>query len=537
MGPSGAGKTTFLSALTGKAAGCTVTGVILINGKPEPVQSYKKITGFVPQDDIVHGNLTVEENLWFSAWCRLASDLPKPEKVLVVERVIESLGLQPVRDSLVGTVEKRGISGGQRKRVNVGMEMVMEPSLLILDEPTSGLDSSSSQLLLRATRREALEGVNVCMVVHQPSYSLFRMFEDLVLLAKGGLTVYHGPVKTVEEYFAGIGITVPDRINPPDHFIDILEGIYKLPSTGLNYKDLPVRWMIHNGYPIPPDMLDSSGSQASLVGENSADGASPAAATSDQSGDLWSDIKSNVAQKKDRMRFKFLAWLDLSHRKTPSVLLQCKYFLVRVGKQRLREARLQAVDCLILLLAGICLGTLADVSDETFGFMGYLYTVIAVPLLTKIASLRSFSLDKLHYWRESAFGMSSLAYFMAKDTVDHINTIVKPAVYLSMFYFFNNPRSSILDNYLVLLCVVYCVTGIAYALAIYFEPGQAQLWSVLLPVVLTLVASKDSKFTAIVGDYIYSKWASEAFIIANARRTLLTSDIYRSHEIADLTEY
>ncbi|PHT35256.1 ABC transporter G family member 24 [Capsicum baccatum] len=166
----------------------------------------------------------------------LASDLPKPEKVLVVERVIESLGLQPVRDSLVGTVEKRGISGGQRKRVNVGLEMVMEPSLLILDEPTSGLDSSSSQLLLRATRREALEGVNVCMVVHQP-----RMFDDLVLLAKGGLTVYHGPVKTVEEYFAGIRITVPDRVNPPDHFIDILEGIYKLPRTGLNYKDLPVR--------------------------------------------------------------------------------------------------------------------------------------------------------------------------------------------------------------------------------------------------------------------------------------------------------
>ncbi|KAM3202115.1 ABC transporter G family member 28 [Capsicum annuum] len=114
--------------------------------------------------------------------------------------------------------------------------------------------------------------------------------------------------------------------------------------------------------------------------------------------------------------------------------------------------------------------------------------------------------------------MSSLAYFLAKDMIDHINTIVRPAVYLSMFYFFNNPRSSILDNYLILLCVVYCVTGIAYALAIYFEPGQAQLWSVLLPVVLTLVASKDSVFTAIVGDYIYSKWALEAFIIANAKR-------------------
>lgn len=99
---------------------------------------------------------------------RLSAFMPKPDKVLIVERVIESLGLQSVRDSMVGTVEKRGISGGQRKRVNVGLEMVMEPSLLILDEPTSGLDSASSQLLLRALRREALEGVNICMVVHQP---------------------------------------------------------------------------------------------------------------------------------------------------------------------------------------------------------------------------------------------------------------------------------------------------------------------------------------------------------------------------------
>ncbi|KAK4370559.1 hypothetical protein RND71_010034 [Anisodus tanguticus] len=523
MGPSGAGKTTFLSALTGKAAaGCTTTGSVLINGKSDSIQSYKKVIGYVPQDDIVHGNLTVEENLWFSARCRLAADLAKPEKVLVVERVIESLGLQQVRDSLVGTVEKRGISGGQRKRVNVGLEMVIEPSLLILDEPTSGLDSSSSQLLLRALRREALEGVNICMVVHQPSYTLFRMFDDFILLAKGGLTAYHGPVSKVEEYFSGIGINVPDRVNPPDHFIDILEGIYKLPtSIGLSYKDLPLRWMLHNGYAVPPDMLGSSGSAASSAGDNSAYRGISAAVGPDQSfaGELWSDVKSNIEQKKDHIQQRLLPSHDLSNRKTPGVLLQFRYFLGRLGKQRLREARIQSVDYLILLLAGICLGTLAKVSDESFGAQGYLYTVIAVSLLGKITALRSFALDKIYYWRESASGMSSLAYFLAKDTLDHFNTIVKPAVYLSMFYFFNNPRSTIGDNYLVLLCLTYCVTGIAYALAIYFEPGPAQLWSVLLPVVLTLVANQDGDpLMAQIGDYCYPKWALEAFLLATARR-------------------
>jgi len=102
--------------------------------------------------------------------------MPQRDKVLTVERVIDSLGLETIKNSLVGTVEKRGISGWQRKRVNVGIEMVMKPSLLILDEPTSGLDSSSSQLLLKALRREALEGTNFCAVIHQPRLPTKKSF-------------------------------------------------------------------------------------------------------------------------------------------------------------------------------------------------------------------------------------------------------------------------------------------------------------------------------------------------------------------------
>lgn len=525
MGPSGAGKTTFLSALAGKAIGCRMTGLILINGKNESIHSYKKIIGFVPQDDIVHGNLTVEENLWFSAHCRLSAFMPKPDKVLIVERVIESLGLQSVRDSMVGTVEKRGISGGQRKRVNVGLEMVMEPSLLILDEPTSGLDSASSQLLLRALRREALEGVNICMVVHQPSYALFKMFDDLVLLAKGGLIVYHGPVKKVEEYFAGLGIHVPERVNPPDHYIDILEGIVTSNAiSGVNYKELPLRWMHHNGYPMPPDMQKyAAGLVMSPVEANPDLRSNPTdTGMGEQSfaGELWQDVKSNVELHRDKIRHNFLKSSDLSYRRTPGVFQQYRYFLGRISKQRLREAKIQAADYLILFLAGACLGSITKPSDQTFGATGYAHSIIAVSLLCKIAALRTFSLEKLQYWRESASGMSSVAYFLAKDTFDHFNTVVKPVVYLSMFYFFTNPRSSFTDNYIVMLCLVYCVTGIAYVLAIFFEPGPAQLWSVLLPVVLTLIASQPNKSEVLkfVAKLCYPNWALEAFVIANAER-------------------
>ncbi|GAB4836431.1 hypothetical protein Ancab_001343 [Ancistrocladus abbreviatus] len=517
MGPSGAGKTTFLSALAGKPTGCERSGSILINGEAESIQSYKKIIGFVPQDDIVHGNLTVEENLWFSARCRLSADLREADKVLILERVIQNLGLQEVRDSLVGTVEKRGISGGQRKRVNVGLEMVMEPSLLFLDEPTSGLDSSSSRLLLQALRHEAHAGVNICMVVHQPSYALFQMFDNLILLAKGGLMVYNGPVREAEEYFGGLGIHVPERINPPDYYIDILEGLVdRSKSSGVNYKELPLRWILHNGYQVPEDM-QSSASRLTVSMSGASD-----LTESEQTfaGELWQDMRCNVEIRRDHMSYNFLKRHDLSGRRTPNIFLQYKYFLGRISKQRLRESRLQATDYVILLLAGVCLGLITKISDANFGASGYSYTIIAVSLLCQIAALRSFSLDKLQYWRESASGVSSLAHFLAKDTVDHFNTLVKPAVYLSMFYYFTNPRSSFLDNYIVLICLVYCVTGMGYAFAIFFDPGPAQLFSVLLPVCLTLLSTQAFANDNLksVANLCYPKWVLEALVISNAKR-------------------
>ncbi|XP_064935039.1 ABC transporter G family member 28-like isoform X1 [Musa acuminata AAA Group] len=517
MGPSGAGKTTFLTALAGKTSGCQMTGLVLINGKVEPIRSYKKIIGFVPQDDIVHGNLTVEENLWFSANCRLSADMPKANRVLIVERTIESLGLQAVRNSLVGTVEKRGISGGQRKRVNVGLEMVMEPSLLILDEPTSGLDSSSSLLLLRALRREALEGVNISMVVHQPSYTLFSMFDDLILLAKGGLIAYQGPVRKVEEYFSGLGIVVPERVNPPDYFIDILEGIVKPgTSTAVKSNQLPLIWMLHNGYNVPPDMRN----EVDSVNASFRSGISSDRIGSDEDSgdaDVWGDIKGAFEEKRDHLEHNFSKSKDLANRRTPGKLKQYKYYLGRVFKQRLREATTLAVDYLILGLAGVCLGILAKANDSNFGVAGYTYTIIAVSLLGQIGALRSFSLEKLQYMRERASGMSSLAYFLSKDTIDHFNTAVKPVVYLSMFHFFSNPRSLFADNYIVLLALVYCVTGIGYTFAICFQPGSAQLWSALLPVVLTLISTQP-KNSKILTSLCYPKWALEAFVIVNAER-------------------
>lgn len=157
------------------------------------------------------------------------------------------------------------------------------------------------------------------------------MFDDLILLAKGGLTVYHGSVKKVEEYFSGLGITVPERVIPPDHYIDILEGIIK-PTSGVNPEQLPIRWMLHNGYTIPPDMLRfADGLEKSSTDTNASNTADPSAGGTEQSfaGDLWQDVVYNVGLKRDHIERNFVKSKDLSNRITPGVLRQYRYYLGR----------------------------------------------------------------------------------------------------------------------------------------------------------------------------------------------------------------
>lgn len=160
------------------------------------------------------------------------------------------------------------------------------------------------------------------------------MFDDLILLAKGGLTVYHGPVKKVEEYFAGLGINVPERVNPPDHFIDILEGIV-VPSgsSSLSYDELPIRWMLHNGYPVPPDMQqNAAGLPRSSVDATPADEKNPSGARLEEqslAGEIWQGMRSNVEMQRDKIQLNFLKSKDLTNRRTPGVFQQYKYFLGR----------------------------------------------------------------------------------------------------------------------------------------------------------------------------------------------------------------
>jgi ABC-type multidrug transport system ATPase subunit len=221
LGPSGSGKSTLLSILGGRLAG-RHSGTVLAGGRA-PTRGVQRRTGFVAQDDVLHPHLTVRETLVFCAMLRLPRAAPGSAKSAAAEAVIAELGLAACADTIVGNAFVRGVSGGERKRVSIGHELLVNPSLLILDEPTSGLDSTAAARLVATLSALARKGRTVVMSVHQPSSRVYRMFDSVLLLAEGSC-LYFGAGRDAMDYFASVGFAPGFHVNPADFMLDLANG-------------------------------------------------------------------------------------------------------------------------------------------------------------------------------------------------------------------------------------------------------------------------------------------------------------------------
>ena len=221
MGPSGSGKSTLLMLLAQRST-ATSTGQILFNGKTITKGSKRKL-GFVTQDDMLFAELTVYETLYFTACLRLPKSWSREKKVERAERVLEGLGLNKCRDTIIGNAMMRGVSGGERKRVSIGSELLINPSILLLDEPTSGLDSTTALNLMHTLRTLATGGRTVVTSIHQPSSRLFQQMDKLLLLSDGR-SIYFGEAITVASWFKSLGESVPFGVSTPDHILDLACG-------------------------------------------------------------------------------------------------------------------------------------------------------------------------------------------------------------------------------------------------------------------------------------------------------------------------
>ena len=229
MGPSGSGKTTLLCALSLRLDlnRMTQSGEIRMNGKPYGTRLLKGMSGFVMQDDLLHAHLTVHEVLWYAAALRMSHGSTVADRKARVDDVLKTMGINYTRNVIVGDTRNKGISGGERKRVCIAMELLTKPSLLFLDEPTSGLDSATALSVCGTLKKLARRGeCTVITTIHQPQTKIWEMMDNLLLLVAGEI-VYQGLCSKAVDYYASLGYPCPDRSNPADHIMDVIAKRYK----------------------------------------------------------------------------------------------------------------------------------------------------------------------------------------------------------------------------------------------------------------------------------------------------------------------
>ena len=485
MGPSGAGKTTFLKVLSGNLE--KTGGTVRINGKESSLREWKRLIGYVPQEDVMYPHLTVRETLMFQANMRLPSHRTRRQRIEHVDEIIELLGLQEVQHNLVGDPiagnsgrnhAGGGISGGQRKRVNIGMELVAHPQLILLDEPTSGLDSTSAMGIVKVLKSIAEQkNVTIVIILHQPSAQLFRMFDDLLLLGKGGRTVYSGAMCNVPNYFARNGYECPASENPAEFYMDVVAGQIKTSRSSI---DLPKLWQKEAQSdlercelsPSPKDKLDQSSST-------------------------------------DSLNRRFLSYWHLrdpskKYRKTPSFFKQTWYVIHRAYLMDTRRLLEIGIDLGMHFLAGLVIGfafftvplyggilkqmTMVDqlrpYIPTTCPFdripLFATFAIMGLSIAAVTASVRCFGTHRSVFYREMRAGMNLYAYYLGKCLYQIPIIVMHALMFVSILYLVTAPKGSFAIYFLIILMAEFCFYGLGYVISHVFPEANQSICGVVL---------------------------------------------------------
>ncbi|XP_052208170.1 ABC transporter G family member 9 [Diospyros lotus] len=446
LGPSGSGKTTLLTALGGRLGG-HLGGKITYNG--ETFSSImKRNTGFVTQDDVLYPHLTVTETLVFTALLRLPNSLSKEEKTTHAEAIITQLGLTKCKNSVIGGPFLRGVSGGERKRVSIGQEMLINPSLLFLDEPTSGLDSTTAQRIVSTLVELANGGRTVVMTIHQPSSRLFYMFHKVLLLSEGN-PLYFGKAAEAMDYFSSVGYAPLVAMNPSDFMLDLANGI---PSSDSREEPKAVKQMLVSAF--KNKLAENLKAEAEETGP----------------------CRCEELEVKQSARWTTTWWQQFS------VLLR------RGMKERKHESFsvLKIGQVLVVALLSGLLWWQSDVShlqDQIgllffySGFWGFF------PLFQAIFT---FPQERMMLEKERSSGMYRLSsYFMARTIGDLPMELVLPTVFVTITYWMAGLKPTAANFFETLFSLLYSVLvsqglGLALGAAVMDQKSATILGSVIM---------------------------------------------------------
>jgi ABC-type multidrug transport system ATPase subunit len=515
MGSSGAGKTTLLSILAGTTKGGTISGDIQVNGEPYTGRGLKEISGFVFQDDVLLPTMTVKEAIHMSALLRTPKSVDRDERNRRISDIIDILHLDHAKDTQVGSPLQKGISGGERKRTAIGMEMVVNPPMLFLDEPTTGLDTFTAFTVILSLQRLARMGRTVVATIHQPSTEIFNLFDDLLIMSRGRVS-YFGPADKVIEYFDRQGYPCPQYSNPADYiFMEVLR------EFGSVAEDEDVEEEEHDAVqemqqiddastslqvPIVPTSARSAESELQAAGTGQTEATRPrprpppsppvSQKTPQEICDeriegllsawLASAEYDKMSKQCDNPEVKGVALSSL--RKKAPFWTQFKYLFARAGKNFIRNRMLLATRLFQAIFLGVIIGLVFldanqySVEIQIRNKAGALYFIAVNNFFSASTQILSiFGVEKPVFYREYLGGYYSVAaYYISKTIIEIPGQIIGPYLMVIICYYMIGLNPPFSDYLLVAtlaafsaLCgntygtlIVACVDDLGIALTI-----------------------------------------------------------------------
>lgn len=448
MGGSGAGKTTLLDVLAGKNKSGTVEGFVYVNGQLLTKSNYRKIVGFVDQEDHLIPTLTVYETVLNSALLRLPRAMSYSSKVARVIEVLNELRILNIKDRVIGSDFKRGISGGEKRRVSIACELVTSPCILFLDEPTSGLDAYNARNVIDTLVKLARnQNRTIVFTIHQPRSNIVSLFDKLLLLSEGDL-VYSGDMIKCNDYFRRNGYPCPTGYNIADYLIDITvdhKKVVRISDSADPHEsfvaaqrnsetDVTSEW---EHYAVHRDEYNSQ----------------PLNKSDDEEGTFLqirsklprlfyeSSISTELKQEIESFCDAATEFDMLRHLlEKAGFLSQLNILSSRTFKNLYRNPRLLLTNYVLSLLMGLFCGFLYyNVSNDISGFqnrLGLFFFILALFGFSSLTGLHSFAEERIIFIRERANNYYYPAsYYISKMVCDLLPLrVLPPIIMLSILY-------------------------------------------------------------------------------------------------------
>lgn len=490
LGPSGSGKTTLLNLLADRSMYGLSGGRILFNGAERTSRTKREI-GYVMQDDLFFSQLTVRETLQFTADIRISNTVTAEEKSARIDELISSLRLTRCQNTHIGDqMFFKGISGGERKRLNIANELIHNPSILLGDECTSGLDSSSAFTVIQLVRQLSQQGKTIICTIHQPSTQMFNLFDKVMLLSSGRVA-YFGRPDAVQKYFASIGYPFPGTsYNPADYLLELI--IDDLPPISENDDDVDIEKGLSQQQIAKKNILAAW----SRRGPEPYLGIEQGESSSDTGGSgIPTQPMTAISLEKGPLRaMKKRIWAATGHRdKDP---LPTKYPVRFWGqvwalmKRAMRQKRgnmlermniiQMALVTLICMLFWFQMRRAEDTIDDRLGalfFFNVYWAFVGV-----FAAIYTFPSERSVLNKDRASGAYRLsAYYFAKTTVEMPADLFYPGIFTIVCYWavgFNRDFGSFMLHILTMILSVSTSLSVGTVVsAIFMNVKEAQVFS------------------------------------------------------------